>query len=211
MQQPKFLICAVLQGFWSGHCYYGGYHKAATQDKWRNKLASLTTSTISDLGLDCLNRIASLETAFAGDPDFKLSAEDINKLQQLTLRGVLDKELTSCYHECVYTGILTETTNIRDVHVLPTHHAFFLGVFKSFFKDIVDQRVAWGGRSVSLRSLLWLYNERLSWLQTTSDFGRAPNIIIATGKNKGTGTLFPHWTCEDYSDHALLYIPLLMR
>ena len=204
-------MCCMLQGFWSGHCYYGGYHTAADQDKWKSKLASMSTEAIADLGLDCLNRITSLERAFVGDPALQLSAADIERIQELTLSGDLEKELTSCYHECVYTGILRETTNIKDLHVLPTHHAFFLGVFKTFFKDIIDQKVSWGGKSVSLRSLLWLYNERLTWLQTTSDFGRAPNIIIAIGKNKGTGTLFPHWTCEDYSDHALLYIPLLMR
>ena len=200
-----------MQGFWSGHCYYGGYSIAAPQDKWKTKVASMEDAEITDLGLECIDNLDSMETAFVGDPRLQLSAADIHKMQQLTISGKLDKDLTSCYHECVYTNILSDTTNIKDLHVLPTYHAFFLGVFKSFFKDIVEQKVSWGERSVSLRSLLWLYNERLTWLQTTSDFGRAPNIIIATGKNKGTGTLFPHWTCEDYSDHALLYIPLLMR
>ena len=163
--------------------------------------------------MGCLRHITSLEEAFCGDSRLKLRPEDIEQLVKLTLEDNLPKDITGCYHQCLYTQILSDTVNIVDIHVLPVYHAFLLGVLKSFFKDLVGMKVKWQGRSVTLRSILWVYNERLEWLQTTSDFGRKPNIIVAAGKgsNSSSGTLFPHWTCEDYLDHVLVYMPLLLR
>ena len=136
---------------------------------------------LTELGLQAVKFV---KTAMCGD--LKLSSSEIQHLQKLTVQGTLDSSLTSCSHECVYTGILSATTSIKDIHVLPIYHAFLLGVFKTFFNDISDAKVKWreGTRSktVSLRSLLWLYNDRIDSVTLPKEFNRKPIPIIATEK-----------------------------
>ena len=153
------MTMCMWQGFYESYVRQGGYSEPSARTKWVEALTSV--ADIDNMGLSFLRDVPHLARTFCGDERLKLPPADIKKLVELTLEGRLEKELTCCYHSCLYTDIL-ET--IRDIHVLPIYHAFLLVVFKAFFKDLAHQKLRWGGRSVTLKSLLWIYNERLQWL-----------------------------------------------
>jgi hypothetical protein len=172
----------LLQGFFSKPCRhvnYGGYDKPAPQTMWNELLPGVPSTP-----------------ALCGDERLVLNEAQLTELVQGTVATPqrLPKKLTCVKFEHQIGKSMPGRVSYVDTYALPLHHAFLLGVVKTFLAHFAAEKVTWNGREHSVKVLMRLYAVRVEWMEVPTDFGRQPAALVSGDG----GTLFPHWTCEDW-------------